>query len=146
MPANTSPIFTVSADLSWGSTNPITVTNTVTTAGAYDGTTNANLIFTAGANGAFVQKLICEAAGTNAVSVLRLHLNNGSTNSTASNNSLIMQMSMPATTAANTTATAHIEIPLMLQVPPSYRLYVSFGSASSPLASGWFVTVAGGEY
>lgn len=145
MAANTSPIFTVSADLSWGTTNPILTVNTGTGTTAYDGTTNANLIYTAGANGSFVQKIICEAGGTNAISVLRIHLNNGSTNATAGNNTLVMQYSLPATTASNTTATAHLEIPMMLQIPPSYRLYASLGAAAN-LASGWFVTVVGGEY
>lgn len=146
MPANTSPIFTVSADVSWGTTNPITVVNTGTGATAYDGTTNANLIFTAGVNGAFVQKLILEAGGANAVAVLRVHINNGSTNATASSNTLYMQYSLPVIAAAsNTVATAHLEVPLMLQLPPSYRIYVSIGAGAN-LATGWFVTAIAGEY
>lgn len=145
MPANTSPIFTVSADVSWGTTNPILTVNTGTGATAYDGTTNANLIFTGGTNGSFLQKIVCEAAGANAISVLRIHINNGSTNATAGNNSLYMQYSLPATTASNTTATAHLEVPLMLQIPPSYRVYVSLGAAAN-LASGWFITAVAGEY
>jgi hypothetical protein len=145
MPANTSPIFTVSADLSWGSTNPITTVNTGTGATAYDGTTNAVLLFTGGTNGSFLQKIVCEAAGTNNVSVLRIHINNGSTNATASNNSLYMQYSLPATAAANTTATAHLEIPLMIQIPPGYRIYVSLGAAAN-LASGWYFSIVAGEY
>jgi hypothetical protein len=145
MPANTSPIFTVSSDLTWGSTNPITTVNTGTGATAYDGTTNAVLLFTGGVNGSFLQKIVCEAGGANNVSVLRIHLNNGSTNATASNNSLYMQYSLPATTASNTTATAHLEIPLMLQIPPNYRIYVSLGAAAN-LASGWYFNIVAGEY
>ena len=145
MAANTSPIFTVSADLSWGSTNPITTVNTGTGASSYDGTTNAVLLFTGGVNGSFLQKIVCEAAGTNAISVLRIHINNGSTNATAANNSLYMQYSLPATTASTTTATAHLEIPLMIQIPPNYKIYVSLGAVSN-LASGWYFNIVAGEY
>jgi hypothetical protein len=145
MVANTNPIFTLIPKI--GSTSAITVTNTVTTAAAYDGTTNTNLLFTAEAtDGSFVQKIVAEAFGTNIACVARIIINNGSTPATATNNSLYTTFSLPATTAANNTATAHIEIPLNIQLPPSYRIYISIGAASSPLASGWQFTALGGDY
>lgn len=148
MPANTSPIFTVSGDISWGSTNPITNAVTGTTgAGVFDGT-NANtvLVFTAGTNGAFVQKLVLEAGGSNIASVLRVHINNGSTNSTAANNTLYMQYSLPVTTTDNDAAISHLEVPLNIQLPASYRIYVTIGAASATLTGGWYITAVGGEY
>jgi hypothetical protein len=147
MPANTTPIFTVTPDINWGTTNPIgTVAVTSTAATSYDGTTSAVLLYTAGTNGSFVQKLVFEAAGTNATaSVARIFINNGSTNATAANNTLFMQYSLPTSTASNTTATSHVEVPLMLQLPASYRVYILI-SSSANLGAGWFVTVVAGDY
>jgi hypothetical protein len=151
MPANTTPIFTNVPDIGWPSATNGTVTvsavNTVTTAVAYDGTTNAVLVFTAGSNGSFVQKLVLEAGGsTGFASVLRVHINNGTANTNASANTLYMQYSLPSVTAATTTATAHIEVPLMLQLPATYRIYVSLGSTSNLTPAGWFVTAVAGDY
>jgi len=141
---NTSPIFTVSGDINWVS-SPIISVVTGSTSAAYDGTSATQLIHTAGINGSFIQKLVCEAFGTNIASVLRIYINNGSTTATASNNVLYYQYSLPATTQSATVATAHIEIPLSLVMPPSYRLYAGI-SCTAALASGWVVTAIGGEY
>lgn len=149
---NTSPIF-VSGIQNWwfaGANGSVVVSavNTGTTAASYDGTTNATLLLTAGTKGSFIQKLVLEAAGPTGnatASVLRVHINNGSTNATATNNVLYMQYSLPITTVSNTTATAHIEIPLMLQLEPGFKLYVSLGSSAN-LAGGWFITAVGGDY
>ena len=147
MPANTTPIFTITPDINWGTTNPIgTVAVTSTAATSYDGTTSAVLLYTAGSNGSFVQKLVFEAGGTNSTnSVARVFINNGSTNATAANNTLFMQYSLPTTTASNTAATTHIEVPLMLQLPASYRIYVLI-SSSANLSTGWYVSVVAGDY
>lgn len=149
MPANTNPIFTNVPDVAWPlpTNNSVVVSaaNTTSLFNAYDGTSGAVLVYTAASNGSFVQKLVCEAGGTNAISVLRLHINNGTANTNASANTLYMQYSLPATTATTTAATAHIEIPLMLQLQAGYRLYVTIGAASN-LASGWYVTCIAGDY
>lgn len=149
MTANTSPIFTKTPDLTWPSaTNGsvvVSATNQSTLVNAYDGTSGTVLIYTAGIYGSFVQKLVCEAGGTNVASVLRVHVNNGTSPTNASANSLYMQYSLPATTAISTAATAHIEIPLMLQLPASYRVYVSIGCTAN-LVGGWYVTAVAGDY
>lgn len=147
MPANTAPIFTVTPKIAWGTTNPIgTVAVTSTASTSFDGTTSAVLLYTAGANGGFAQKIIMEAGGTNAtVSVARVFMNNGSTNATAANNSLIMQYTLPTTTVSNVNALAHIEIPLMLQIPAGYRIYILI-SSSANLTGGWYTSVVAGDY
>jgi len=147
MPANTSPIFTITPKVSWGTTNPIgTVAVTSTASTSFDGTTSAVLLYTAGSNGAFVQKIIFEAGGTNSTAaVARIFINNGSTNGTAANNTLFTQFSLPTTTVSNTVATAHIEVPLMLQLPASYRVYVLI-SSSANLGAGWYTSVVAGDY
>jgi hypothetical protein len=141
---NYNPIFTSGADVSW-TTTPITTVVTGTTAAAYNGTSASLLVFSANAGGAFVQKLVCEAYGTNTASVLRVFINNGSTSATAANNTLYYQYSLPVTTQSNVVGTAHIEIPLMIQLPAFYAIYVSIAAAAN-LASGWVVTAVGGEY
>lgn len=148
MSANTSPIFTVSAEVTWASTNPfVNAVVANTGAGVFDGTSASSLfIFSAGPKGSFVQKIILEPAGNNVASVIRIHVNNGSPNTVAANNSLIMQYSLPVTATDNDAAIAHSEIPLMLQLPPGYRLLATFGAASTPLAGGWFVSVIAGDY
>lgn len=141
---NTSPIFTVSGDINW---TPSPIINVVTgsTSAAYDGTSGTVLIHTALADGSFVQKLVCEAFGTNIAAVLRIYINNGGTTATASNNVLYYQYSLPATTQSATIATAHIEIPLNIQLPAGYRIYAGI-SCTANLASGWMVTAVGGDY
>lgn len=148
MPANTSPIFTVTPRFSWPTPNPLgTLAVTATTSGAYDGTnSNSTLVFSGAANGSFLQKLIFESGGSNnTAAVARVFINNGSSPTTASNNSLLMQFSLPTTTASNTQSVGHIELPLMIQIPYTYRIYVMI-SSSSNLSAGWYVTAVGGDY
>ena len=148
MPANTTPIFTVTPKMSWGTINPVgLLAVTGTASGAFDGTnSNVTLVYTAGANGGFVQKLILESGGTNSTaSVARLWVNNGTANTAASANSLIMQYALPVTTVSTTTATAHIEIPLMYQIPAGYRIYLAI-SSSANLGAGWYHSIVAGDY
>lgn len=153
MPINTSPVFTVSGDISWS--NDFLFTSSMVSgiqASAYDGT-SAVLIHTAGIQGSFVQKLVCEAGGHtllggNSACVLRIFINNGNSNLNASANALYYQYSMPATAQSNLVATAHIEIPLALQLPPNYRLYavLSGTGGTTLLSGGWKITCIAGEY
>lgn len=136
MAANTSPIFTLTPVVGW-SGNLTTGTNT------YDGTSGTTLCFTAGTDGAYIQKIVAEAAGTNVASNVRVFINNGSTTGTAANNALFTQMPLPATTAATASATAHIEIPLNIQIPNGYKIYVVL---STTVAAGWNFTAIGGSY
>lgn len=150
MAANTSPIFAVSGDISW-SPSFITTASMVSGTGAsgYDGT-SAVLIHTAGSNGSFVQKIVCESGngGDNTACVLRIFINNGGANSTASNNALYYQYGLPATTRSDIVASAHIEIPLALQLPATYCLYaiLSGTAGTTNLNGGWKIICVGGDY
>lgn len=144
MPANTSPIFTVSSDVSW-TPSPITSIVNGTASTAYDGTSGTVLVHTAGSNGSFVQKLVCESFGTNIACALRIYVNNGGTSATASNNALYYQYSLPAITQNSAAATTHVEIPLNLQLPGGYRIFVGV-AAGTALATGWLITCVAGEY
>lgn len=145
MPANTSPIFSRIGDISWAQ-----VTGTD---GSQDGTdADVQLVYTADAtNGSFMHKIIFQPrSASGSVSfpagAVRVYLNNGSTNATATNNSLIKEISIPASTVnvAATAASPAYEIPLNIQMPPSYRIYVGY---SASVANGVLqVTAFGGDY
>lgn len=130
------PNFTGTVQNTWTG-NLTTGTNT------YDGTSGTTLICTAGASGAFLKSIECCAAGTNIATVLRIFLNNGSTTGTASNNALIYQQSLPATTASASAATQNISVPLNLQLKASYKVYVVIGTT---VAAGWQFTAISGDF
>jgi hypothetical protein len=121
---------------------PITAVNT--TPDLSSGT--SYLLFTADAtNGSFVTKLRlhCTPAGNTTATVLRLFINNGNPTSTATNNSLFDEITLPATTASAVAATPNYEIPLNFALPAGYTLYATIGTGS---ANGWYATVIGGKY
>lgn len=140
MAANTSPIFTRLGEIDFGAATLATVS-----AADYTGTGAHNqLCFTADAtNGGFLQRLRFKAIGTNVAAVARIYINNGSTNGTAANNSFYGEISLPATTAATTTATVDVDYPMNIALPPGFRIYVGLGAT---VAAGWVVTAIGGVY
>lgn len=144
MAANTNPIYSRLGDVSSnGTTGMATTIKTAT--GDYTGVSaNHVLVFTSDAtNGGYVRKLRFQAIGTNTASVARIYLNNGSTNTTAANNSFYGQVSLPATTAINTAATVEIDYPMEFAINPGFRIYVGLGTT---VADGWVCTAVGGEY
>jgi hypothetical protein len=136
MTANTSPIFALTPNIGF-SGNLTSATNN------YDGTSGTTLTYTSGTNGSYVRMLTAEAAGTNAATTVRVFINNGATVGTATNNLLFVQMSLPATTASSLSATVHIELPLNIQLPAGYKVYVLLSFA---VAAGWNFAIHGGDY
>ena len=141
MPANTSPIFTLSPDIQW-STSAMTAANTtkdLTSGSAY-------LVFTADAtNGGYVQRIRFRALGTNnAATVGRVWINNGSTTGTSANNVLWDEITLPTTTNSEVSALSNYELPLNFALPAGYKLIVTLGTA--PNAAGWYASVIGGKY
>lgn len=132
----TSPQFTGTPKTSWTG-NLTTGTNT------YDGTSGTTVLFTAGSSGSFLRSIELEAAGTNVATVVRIFINNGSAVGTASNNALIMQYSLPATTASATSGTPHISIPLNLAVQANYVVRVVLATS---VAAGWQISGVYGDY
>lgn len=146
MAANTTPIYTLTPN--------ITVGQTVATANtAKDGTGTVVTVFTAGANGSRVEKIRFRALGTNVATVARIFINNGSTNATAGNNVLFAEMTLAATTLSEVAALALAEIPNQLTVPDGtgfpmvlpmgYKLNVTIGTT---VAAGYAITAVGGDY
>jgi hypothetical protein len=145
MPANNDPIFTKSGDVAKDAgtamAGAITLAaNDFTGAGA-----NNVLVFTADAtNGSFIQRLRLKAIGTNVASVMRVFINNGAANTTASNNSFIGEISLPATTtSAVAPVTPDFDYPLNMVLPAGFRIYVGLATA---VAAGWVVTPVAGKY
>jgi len=136
MVANTTPIFSALPDV--GFSDNITAANT-----AKDGTGTVNLVFTAGANGSFLQQMICRPKGTNTASVMRVFLNNGAAPTTATNNSLIGEIGLPAITLSEVAEVSGAGMTFNFAIPAGYRIYVTLGTA---VAAGWQATLFAGDY
>lgn len=140
MAANITPIYSKVGDIQWG-------TLLVTANTAVDGTGTVVTVFTADAtNGGRIERIFVRAAGTNIATVLRIFINNGSTNATAANNSLIGELTLPATTLSQVAALSdpsngYILFPLVL--PPGYKINITIGTT---IAAGVYVSAAGGKY
>ncbi len=137
MAINTTPIFSKKGDIQW-STAALTAANT-----AKDGTGTVASVFTAGADGAFVQRLIARPLGTNVATVLRIFVNNGATNATAANNSLVAEMTLPASTLSEVASLPPFELALNHALPAGYRINCTLGTT---VAAGFALTVLGGSY
>ena len=149
--ANTDPIYSKSGITS---TNAATSMSQPITAAANDFTgvsANNVLVFTAAGTvgdnigGSFIQRLRFKAAGTNAgATVARIFINNGSVNTTATNNTFFDEVALPITTAntAGITSPA-IDVPMNIALEPGFRIYVGLGAA---VGGGWTVTPFAGRY
>jgi hypothetical protein len=60
-----------------------------------------------------------------------------------SNNMFFGEVSLPATTAATTTATSDVDYPMNIALPPAYRIVVGLGAT---VAAGWQCLALGGKY
>lgn len=141
MPANTAPIFSAKGSIQW---NPAILTAANT---AKDGTGTVATVATGNATGNnagnSVSRLIARALGTNVATVLRVFINNGSTNATALNNTLLAEMTLPATTLSEVAAQPDYVLPLDFVLPAGYKINCTLGTA---VAAGYALTVLGGEY
>jgi len=136
MAQNTTPVFTQVPNIAWGT---IATANT-----AKDGTGTVVTVFTADAtNGSVIDSVIFRAAGTNVATVARIFINNGSANSTPANNTLIGEITLPATTLSETSALSHYEYPLGRRLPAGYKVNLTIGTTVS---AGYAVTGIGANY
>lgn len=135
MPANITPIYPVLPKMAWG--------KVLTANAAMDGTGTQVTVYTAGANGARVDKLRLKSLGTNIQTVLRVFVNNGATNATATNNSLIAELTLPATTASATDGALDRVLLLDVALPATYVLNCAIGTT---IVAGWQITAEGGDY
>lgn len=141
MPANTRPRFTGLADPQF-----LNVAGTAanTTKDLTSGTTY--LVYTSPTDGGLIDFIRLTPLGTNVATVCRVWLNNGSATTTATNNVMIDQRSLPATTNTETAAIAIFDIPLrglLGDIKAGYRVYLTFGTA---VAAGYAVMVASSKW
>ena len=137
MAANTTPIFTLTPNVSWGTT-AITAANT-----AKDGTGTTLTVFTAGSFGSFVKEVLFRTAGTNVATVARIFLNNGSSSATPANNILIGEVTLSATTISEVAANVPYSFAVNSPIQAGYKILVALGTAVS---AGYYVSAWGGDY
>lgn len=152
MPANTTPIFSLTPNVS-----SVKITTTAALVRSDGSAPNAIgtdqfLAFTTGANGSFIQRVrfipVSSAAAVNSVATtLRVFLSSVNTGTpTASNTNLLAEISVPLISVANSTnAVTYYEIPLNIQVPSGRYILVSQHVAQTTNQS-WQATVFGGDY
>lgn len=158
MAANTEPIFPLTPNI--GVMN-VLLTAAMTNTKAYDGTeaTGAGkkeLVFTAGANGARIDTLYVQftstngatASGTTAATVVRFWANNGSADTTATNNQLLGEIAVAAQTlTALATATNPVyTFTLNKSLPAGYKIYAGTTVAIGGTNCALLVSASGGDY
>lgn len=110
-----------------------------------DGTsgTDSGTLFIGGANGSRLDYIRVKAVGTNVATVLRVFLNNGSTQATAANNTLILEQTIAATTLTEVAALANVNVAINIAIPAGYKVFCTIGTA---VAAGLRLTAVGGDY
>jgi hypothetical protein len=133
---NQAPMWSRTGDPQW---NTISAANT-----AKDGTGTVVLVYTADAdNGGFLESITFAPLGTNVATVARVWLNNGSTNTTATNNTLIADITLSATTNSEVQGQTPFVLAFNRMIPAGYRIYITLGTA---VAAGYGVTAIAGRY
>ena len=148
MAANISPIFPLTPNP--GVMNAL-LTTAMTNTKAFDGTeaagTAMKLVLTAGANGARLDSIDVRvtstngatASGTTAANLVRFWMNNGSANTTATNNQLLGELEIPAVAnvALATSKNPVFTLPVGKSIPAGYTVYagttVAVGGANCAL-------------
>ena len=160
MAVTSTPIFVQTPNV--GALNAV-LSTAMTNTKAFDGTeatgTAMVLVFTAGADGSRIDQIMCRlastngatASGTSAATVIRFWINNGSTNTTATNNIFLGEVAIPATavTALGTSALTTYPLTLPtggLNITGTYRIYAGATVAAGGTNIGIAVSAFGGNY
>ena len=164
MAANTLPIFPLTPNL--GVQNVI-LSTAMTNTKAFDGTDTAGtalaLAFTAGTNGSRIDTITVRltstngatASGTSSATLVRFWINNGSVNTTATNNQLMpWDVAIPATgvvaldTSTLPSYSAMTNSPMAggISLPASYKIYAGTTVAAGGTNIAVLVSVQGGDY
>jgi hypothetical protein len=148
MPANTSPIFTLTPNVGEAAAS---AANTKSD-GAGTVATDIFKAFTAGANGSFVTKVrfnpVSSAAATSTTATVgRVFLSTVGTGATTNANTwLLGEVALPSVSADHSTApTNPIELMLNIAIPTGSFIHIT--NHAAPAASTlWQATVFGGDY
>lgn len=145
MPANTSPIYSITGDTQSVAQNNSGLVVGPTANTALDGSGTLYKLFTAGANGSYVQKIRFRPVGSPAATVCRVFISSSTTTS-ATNTWLYDEITLPAVTLSQTAATSVFELPMNFALPASYLLYVTFGTSTGSAGTGYSVVCVAGDY
>jgi hypothetical protein len=157
MAVTATPIFPQTPNC--GTMNCI-LTTAMTNTKAFDGTDTAGtalaIAFTAGADGARIDTVKIRytstngatASGTTNATVIRLFLNNGSVNTTATNNKFIGEIAVPAqaVTALATGTMPEYVLTLGISIPAAYKIYAGSTVAAGGTNCAFLVDIVGGNY
>ncbi len=155
MAANTVPIFPLTPNV--GVMN-VLLSTAMTSTKAFDGTetpgTALALCLIAGANGSRVDSITAKHSGTNgsapsgttSATVLHVFLNNGSANTTASNNQLIGSIAVAAQVITTVAAMNEYTLPLNRTIPAGYRIYVGNTTALGGTNCALAISPQAGDY
>lgn len=160
MAVTATPIFTQTPNV--GALN-VVLSTAMTNTKAFDGTETAGtamaIVFTAGADGSRIDQIVCRltstnglaASGTSAATVVRFWINNGSVNTTATNNILLGEVAIPATAvtalATSVLTTYPLTLPINgLNIPATYRIYAGTTVAAGGTNIAIGVSAFGGNY
>jgi len=157
MPANTAPIFPLTPNV--GVMNAL-LTTAMTNTKAFDGTDTAGtalvLAMTAGANGARLDSIDVRvtstngaaASGTTSATLVRFWLNNGSANTTATNNQLLGELEIPAVAnvALATAKNPVFTLPINKSIPAGYKVYAGTTVAVGGTACALLICPTAGDY
>jgi len=150
MPANTSPIYSISGNISSSASNNSGAVVGPTANTATDGSGTLSKIFTAGANGSYVQKIRFRPVGTSGTSAVAATLarvfisSSGTTSTTAT--WLYDEITLPAVTLSITGASSVFELPENFALPAGYSLWVTFATSTGATGIGYSVVVIAGDY
>lgn len=134
--ANTNPIFPLTPNLALAT---MSAANTAT-----DGTGTVNQLITAGANGARLDRILLVPLGTNIATKCYIFLNNGGSQTTATNNALIRDIPLAAGTASNTALIGSpVEIVFALPLKSAWVINATLATA---VATGWKITAIAGDF
>lgn len=137
MAQNTTPIFCAVPRASWASTGTSANTNK-------DGTGTVATVFTADAtDGSKIEKVYMKHLGGNVATVVRFFVNNGLTNATAANNTLVHEVALAAWVNSEVAESTGYVWYADLVLPAGYKLNVVTATA---IASGVQCTAIGGDY
>lgn len=137
MPANTAPIALLV---------PLTGFATLTAAQvATDGTGgNVATLLTIGGNGGRLDRIRLVPLGTNIATKAYVFLNNGASQAVATNNALLLDLALLASTASDVNQIgAPLDLVLGFVLPPGTVVLVSLATA---VAAGWKILAFGGSY
>jgi hypothetical protein len=140
MPANTSPIFTLTPNVEWTITNMVAANTGNLSAGT------SYIVWTAAANGSYLQKIRFrhQSSNTNsAATVARVWITNGGSLATVANYTLWDEITIAANTASQVAAATNYELPLNFAIPAGYTIYCTLGTA---ILGGLLATIVGGDY